>query len=312
MKTVLITGGTGLVGKAITRLLLKEGYDVIILTRDIKKSTANSAFANQVSYAAWDVEKQTLDTAALQKADYIIHLAGAGVVDKKWTKTYKKEIIDSRVESGKLLVKKLNETMHKVTTLVSASAIGIYGKDNGKNLPKGFTETDAADSSFLGETCRLWEESVAPVTAAGVRLVVLRLGIVLSAKGGALAEFQKPIKLGVAGILGSGKQIVSWIHISDLCNVFLLALQNDKLQGTYNAVAPHPVSNEVLTKTLAREMKGNLFIPMHVPEFVLKIMMGERSIEVLKSATVSADKIAATTFNFKYPTIEVAVKELVK
>ncbi len=248
--------------------------------------------------------------AAIQQADYIIHLAGAGVVDKKWTDAYKKEIVESRTESSRLLINTLKENANKVQTVVSASAIGWYGADT---LPaKPFTENDAADAAFLGQTCKLWEESVEPVTNLGKRLVKLRIGIVLSNEGGALTEFKKPIRLGAAAILGNGKQTVSWIHIDDLCRIFMAAIENEHMQGSYNAVAPLPVSNKILTLTLAKLMNGKFFIRVHVPAFILKIMMGQRSIEVLKSATVSCKKILDTGFTFNFNSIEPALESLVK
>jgi uncharacterized protein len=276
-----------------------------VLSRSVKQSNNE-----KLEYATWDIEKQTIDSAAFAKADYIIHLTGAGVVDKKWTAAYKKEIVDSRVNSGKLLVKYLQTSNHKVKALISASAIGWYGPDNAKSTLNGFVETDAPDTSFLGETCKLWEESVSPAQALGVRVIKYRIGIVLSNTGGALVAFKQSLPFGIASILGSGKQVVSWIHIDDLSRLFLYAIENEQLQGTYNAVAPKPVSNKTLTVTLAKSIKGSFYIPLHVPIFVLKIMLGDRSIEVLKSATVSAEKIKHAGFTFQYPTIDAALQSL--
>lgn len=306
METVLITGGTGMVGNALTNALLTNGYRVIILSRNVNDKPVTS----NLSYAVWNVKKQEIDIAALQQADYIIHLAGAGVVEKKWTNAYKKEIRDSRTESSRLIINSLTENSNKVKAVVSASAIGWYGADTEPVKP--FTENDAAEESFLGQTCKLWEESIEPVITLGKRLVKLRIGIVLSNAGGALAEFKKPIRLGAAAILSSGQQTVSWIHIDDLCRIFIAALENEKMQGSYNAVAPEPVSNKTLTLTLAKTMNGKLFIPIHVPAFVLKIMMGQRSIEVLKSATVSCKKLLDTGFDFNFTNITAALNNLEK
>jgi uncharacterized protein len=308
METVLITGGTGTIGKAITKLLSARGYKIIILSRKPAAPENKNPFAE---YAAWNTGTGTIDIAALQKADYILHLAGAGVVDKKWTAAYKMQIQKSRTESSKLIVEALKNNTNKVKTVVSASAIGWYGEDSPANS-KAFIETDAPDTGFLGETCRLWEQSIEPVEALQKRLVKLRTGIVLSNDGGALVEFKKPVKLGVAGILGSGKQIVSWIHIDDLCRMYLDAIENKNLSGSYNAVAPNPVTNKMLTIELAKKIKCKFFIPLHVPVFVLKTMLGERSTEVLKSTTVSSVKITQTGFTFLYPTINTALDELCK
>lgn len=306
MQTVLITGGTGLVGKALTQALLAKGYKVIVLSRNVsdKENVAN------LIYARWDVKKQEIDITAVQAADYIVHLAGAGVVEQKWTEAYKKEIVDSRTQSSRLIIEALKNNENKIKAIVSASAIGWYGADSDPLKP--FVETDDADDSFLGQTCKLWEQSMEPVTSLGIRLVKLRIGIVLSNDGGALPEFKKPIRLGTAAILGSGKQIVSWIHIDDLCRMFIAAIENKEMHGSYNAVAPMPVSNRSLTLSLAKAMNGKFYIPVHVPAFVLKIMMGERSVEVLKSATVSCKKILDTGFQFNFKTLEPALTNLLK
>ncbi|MEO6231799.1 MAG: TIGR01777 family oxidoreductase [Ferruginibacter sp.] len=308
MKTVLITGGTGLVGSELTKHLTGKGYTVIILTRKMPDSDNDHP---DIQYALWDVTKQTLDIAAVQKADYIVHLAGAGVVDKKWTEKYKKEILNSRTKSSELLVNTLKNNSNKVQAVVSASAIGWYGADPA-TVEKGFVETDKNDGGFLGETCQLWEESVQGMELLGKRLVKLRTGIVLSNDGGALVEFKNPLKFGIAGIIGGGKQMVSWIHIDDLCRIFIEAITNENLHGVYNAVAPNPVSNKKLTLQLATSLRGKFYIPLHVPEFVLKIMLGKRSVEVLKSTTVSCEKIKNTGFTFLYPSIEAALLQLAK
>jgi len=307
MQTVLITGGNGMIGKALTSHLVDKGYKVIVLTRQLP---AQKSTLPEIEFALWDTKKQTIDIAAVQKADYIIHLAGAGVVDKKWTATYKKEIQQSRTESSKLLLTTLQNNANKIKAVVSASAIGWYGEDVAGEKP--FVETDKPASGFLGETCVLWEQSITPVEALQKRLVKIRIGIVLSNEGGALAEFKKPVKLGVAGILGDGSQVVSWIHIDDLCRLFMYAIENENLSGVYNAVAPVPVTNKALTLELAKKMRGKFFIPLHVPAFVLKIMLGDRSIEVLKSTTVSDAKIKQAGFTFLFPTVDVALGQLCK
>lgn len=306
MQTVLITGGTGLVGKALTNTLQAKGYKVIILSRNITGKTATE----HKSFARWDIKKQQIDVEAVQKSDFIIHLAGAGVVDKKWTKAYKQEIIESRTESSRLIVDTLKQHDNKVKAVVSASAIGWYGADTDSGKP--FTETDKADDSFLGHTCKLWEERIEPVIHLGKRLVKLRTGIVLSNDGGALAEFKKPIRFGAAAILGNGRQVISWIHIDDLCRLFVTALEDENLHGSYNAVAPQPVTNKMLTISLAKKMNGRFYIPFYVPSFILKLLLGQRSIEVLKSTTVSCRKIMGTGFTFGFTNIDAALDDLVK
>ncbi|MGN6420736.1 MAG: TIGR01777 family oxidoreductase [Pseudobacter sp.] len=307
MQTILITGGTGLVGSALTKLLVAKGNQVIILTRKAKPAEG------AVSYAEWDPAKGSIDLKALQAADCIVHLAGANVGEKRWSKKRKQEIVDSRVQSGELITKALRSNPNKVRSVISASAVGWYGDD--KQRPKDkpqFTEDDPADSAYLGETCRKWEEAIQPVSTLGKRLVILRTGIVLSPEGGALPSFQKPIKMGIASILGSGRQVISWIHIDDVARLYLHAIENENIQGVFNAVAPQPVTNENLVITLAKLMKGKFYIPVNVPSFLLKIVLGEMSIEVLKSATVSSAKISRNGFQFLYPTIETALRSFTR
>jgi uncharacterized protein len=306
MATVLITGGTGLIGQALTKELLAKGYEVIILTRNPNKEKQT---AGKVSYAAWNLAMQSIDEKAIQKSDYVVHLAGANVAGGRWTEKRKKEIVESRTKSGQLLVKALKEIPNKIKTVVSASAIGFYGPDPIIPNPKPFVETDPADDSFLGRTCVQWESAIDPVIESGKRLVKFRTGIVLSNDSGAYAEFKKPLKFGIASVLGSGKQIISWIHIKDIAGLYIYAIENEKMEGVYNAVAPQPVSNKKLIETIAGE-KAGFSVTAHVPEFVLKTMLGEMSIEVLKSATVSNKKIEAAGYVFMFPGIEAAVKNL--
>jgi len=307
MQTILITGGTGLVGNALSLALVEKGYKVIILTRDLagKKSSPN------ISYALWDVQQRSIDPEAIRSADHIIHLAGAAVLDKKWTPAYQKEIVDSRVNSSALLVAALKGQPNNINSIVSASAIGWYGEDKKPAEDhKGFIETDPPDSSFLGETCRLWEASIEPAGQLGKRVVKLRIGIVLSNDGGAFPEFKKSLKFGIAAILGNGKQVISWIHIDDLCAMFIYAIENKNIDGSYNAVAPDPVTNKTFMLRLAKMARGRFFIALHVPAFVLKIMLGKRSIEVLKSTTVSCEKITGAGYKFLHPEIGQALEQL--
>ena len=195
---------------------------------------------------------------------------------------------------------------------MSASAIGWYGSDTTIPPTKYFVETDSPDTDFLGETCRLWEESIEPVKQLNKRLINIRTGIVLNNGKGALKEFSRSLKFNIGAILASGEQMISWIHIDDLCRIYIDAIENENLTGVYNAVAPNPVNNKTLTFELARKLKGKNFIPIHVPEFILKIVLGEMSVEVLKSCAVSSDKIKNTGFQFLYPTIESALRNLIK
>lgn len=308
METVLITGGTGLVGQALTKALLEKDYHVIVLSRSVSDRQHQEA---GLSYAQWNVEKQTIDKDAIAKADYIIHLAGAAVVEKRWTKKRRQEIIDSRVKSSELLVRSLAETNNKVKAVISASAIGWYGADPVAPDPNAFKETDTPATDLLGQVCKNWEASIAPVTTLGKRLVIFRIGIVLSKEGGALKEFMKPMRFGVAAVLGNGKQILSWIHIDDLVELYITAMKSEMFNGIYNAVTPSPVSNKQLTIKAAKQRNGRWFIPFPVPSFILKLVLGERSNEVLKSATVSSEKVLLTGFSFQYPGIDEALEQLI-
>lgn len=298
-----------MIGRAITKALLEKNYKVIILSRSARDKHGQD---ENISYALWNVEQQTINEEAIGKADYIIHLAGEGIADKRWSNKRKQQIRDSRVKGGELLSKALKDLPNKVKAVVCASAIGWYGEDPAIPNSNPFVETAQADNGFLGQTCLEWEKSTEPIAELGKRVVKYRTGIVLSNDGGALKEFEKPLRLGIAAILGSGKQVISWIHIDDLVRLYITAIESDDMRGVFNAVAPRPVSNKELTLQLARTKKGSFFIPLYVPSFVLKAVLGEMSIEVLKSTTVSCDKIHYNGFTFLFPAIETALNDLNK
>jgi uncharacterized protein (TIGR01777 family) len=309
MATVLITGGTGVIGSALTEELLNRNYTIIIMTRSPEEYSNTS----RLSYAKWDTERQIIDGDAITKADYIIHLAGEGVADKRWTTKRKMQIGESRVNGGTLLVKGLRENVNNVKAVVSASGIGWYGSpsltlpDERGTEKNPFEETDPAAEDFLGTTCKQWEVSIDPVISLGKRLVKFRTGPVLSKEHGAIKEFKKPLKFGIATILGNGKQIMSWIHIDDLVRLYIYAIEMERLNGVYNAVAPHPATNKKMIIQLARTMRGKFYVPVFIPSFILKIVFGELSIEVLKSAAVSCKKIKGEGYHFLYPSLTAAL-----
>ncbi len=310
MATVLITGGTGLIGSRLSDLLIERGYRVIILTRNKKAGNKNDS--SNPGYRVWDPDKAKIDIAAVQEADYIINLAGAGIAGKRWTAKQKKAIAESRIKSGQLIVKTLRENANKVKAVINASAMGWYGDDSLlKYKEAAFTEEMSSAPGFLGETCKAWEESIEPITAIGKRLVKIRTGLVLSMAGGALKAFIRPVRWGIAAILGSGRQMQSWIHIDDICRIYIHAIENDAVQGAYNAAAPSPVEHRALVTALAQKLKGSFFITAFVPPFLLKWMLGEMSTELLKGITLNSDKIRGTGFQFVFPSLESALDDLV-
>lgn len=306
MKNIIIAGGTGLVGTRLTEMLINKGYTVTILTRN-KNAVSNNP---SIQYSYWNIDTQEIDAKAIKNANAIVNLTGEGVVNKRWTTKQKQIIVDSRVNSGKLIVKALQQNENNVEVAVNASAIGWYKQQSESVLQaKTYQEEQEPNTDFLGTTCKLWEDSVEPVKQMNKRLVKLRISIVLSKKGGAIKEFLKPIKFGIATILGNQK--ISWIHVDDLCRIIIEAIENKNYQGAYNAVAPDITTNKQLNIALAKKLKGKWFIAMPVPSFVLKIMLGEMSVEVLKSSIISCKKIIDTGFKFNYPTVDDAVDELI-
>ncbi|MCU0373964.1 MAG: TIGR01777 family oxidoreductase [Chitinophagaceae bacterium] len=311
-KTILITGGTGLVGRELTRHLAKEGHKVIVLTRNPAKANPEKGLEHAVTYAAWDVAAGTIDMQAVNSADAIVHLAGAGVMDKPWTEAYKQEIVDSRVESSNLLVKALSQMQHKVKVVVSASAIGWYGGDNAR-VPLAFTEDDLPGKGFLPETCVAWENAIKMTRTYTGRVVMLRLGIVMSPKGGAMKEFLRPLRMfRVAGVMGNGQQVISWIHLQDVVRMFEFAIFNTELEGPFNATAPVVVNNYNLNYRMGYTLYGKIFLMLHLPTWFIKFLLGERSVEILKGSTISSEKIQREGFEFNFNLWQKAVEDLLQ
>jgi len=300
MQTILITGGTGMLGTYLSNVLLDIGYKVIIIGRSKKESKTSN-----LTYALWNIETQTIDENAIKKADVIINLAGANVGTKRWTAIRKKEIVDSRVKAGNLIVKALKDIPNNVRLVIQASATGWYKKNSTANI-----ETEEANTDFLGTTCKLWEESILPVQQINKRLVILRFGIILSNNGGAFKEFLKPLQFKIAPILGSGNQKISWIHIHDAAKLILHCIEQQSINGIYNAVSPNVTNNKQFILTLAKKVNGNFYLPFYVPAFLLKIIFGEMSEEVLKSTEASCAKIQQTKFSFEFPELENCIQHL--
>jgi len=298
-ETVLISGGTGLLGSNITQFLQRKGYKVIYLSR--KKGKKNGIKCYQ-----WDVAAGTIDAEAVIKADHIIHLAGASVADKRWTDEYKREILESRTKSTALICRALKENKHKVKSFISASAIGIYG-NRGKEL---LDEESEVAGDFLAQVCVAWEDEIFKFEVLGIRTVAIRIGIVLSEKGGALPQLILPVKMFVGAPLGGGDQYMSWIHIEDLSAIFVKALEDKNMKGVYNGVSPTPVTNEVLTKAIADKISRPVF-PINVPGFALKVIVGEFADSLIGGARVSSHKIEKVGFSFAYPDIDKALDNLI-
>jgi len=304
-KNVLITGGTGLVGTRLTELLLQKGYTVSYLSRSA--GSERSPIQPGVRVYNWHIDKGELDAEALLEANYIIHLAGAGVADKRWTSERKQEIITSRTASAGLIAAKLKTVRHQVSAFLSASAIGYYGANTGRQI---MTEESPSGSDFLAGVTRRWETAADAIAQLGIRTVKLRIGIVLSGQGGALAKIAQPVRLGAGAPLGSGKQITSWIHVDDLARLFVYALENESMQGIYNAVAPNPVTNEELTHLVAKVLNKPLWLPK-VPAFAIRLAMGEMAEIVLGGNHVVNRRIAReTAFTYRFTEAEKALQDL--
>jgi len=296
-KNVLITGASGVIGKKLTALLLQKGHQV----SHIGRSRRNGTIASYV----WNVERGEMDKEALTGKDTIIHLAGAGVADKRWTAKRKKEILESRTKSSSLLFDSLKRGNHTVKTVISASAIGYYGFGLDERI---YAEESKPGTDFLAQVTKQWEDEVDKIASLGIRVVKLRIGIVLSNEGGALVEMSRPVRYGIGAPLGTGKQYVSWIHIDDLCRMFMQAVEDDRLEGAYNAVCSW-VTNKDLTEAIANVLKRPLWLPP-VPVFVMRIIVGEMAMIVVNGSKVSSEKIRASGFHFQYPELTGALKDL--
>lgn len=299
-KKVLITGGTGLIGKRLTILLLARGYEVAYLSR--KKMEIPF-----VKVYEWDVRSGFVENGALENTDFLIHLAGAGVADGRWTEKRKKEIIDSRTKTLDLISRQLKEKQITLSALISASGSSYYGEDTGDIQ---HTEMSPPGNDFLSSVTIAWEKAVDDVGETGVRTVKLRTGIVLSKDGGAVPKMALPARFGFGAPLGSGKQWMSWIHIDDLCSLYIKALEDESLQGVYNAVAAPPATNEYFTKLLCKALKRPQWLP-HVPAFILRTALGEMANVVLGSNYVINERIKdSTDFQYQYPDLSEALESL--
>ncbi|CAM1368167.1 conserved hypothetical protein [Tenacibaculum litoreum] len=292
MGTILITGGTGLIGKELTKKLTSKGYVVNILTRSPKK---NNEFR-------WNVKESFIDKDAFTNVEYIIHLAGAGIADKRWTNERKKELIDSRVKTTTLLFNKVQEYQIPLKKFISASGIGYYGAITSDKI---FTENDKPENDFISKICMKWEAATRQFQQIDVPITILRTGVVLSKNGGALQKMNTPLFLSA---LGNGKQYMPWIHIDDLCRLYIKAIEDNNFSGVYNAVAPEHQTNESFTKLLGKVINKPV-LPMNAPSFILKTALGEMAYILLKGSRVSSKK-TNSAYNFIFPSLKTALTNI--
>ena len=309
---VLITGGSGLVGTRLTEILLERGFTVSHLTRKVEVAggdTNHGVGGKPVKTYLWDINKGIIDEQALLEADYLVHLAGAGIADENWSEERKKEIIESRTKSIDLIVSKLKVLPHRIISFASASGIGYYGAETGN---EHISEQHTPGNDFVADCCIQWEAAADKIQALGIRTVKLRTGIVLSDKGGALPKLTQPVRLGVGAALGTGKQWQSWIHLDDLCELFIKSLTDQQMTGAYNAVAPNPVTNHDLTKISAHVLNRPFWMP-NVPAFALKLVFGEMASIVLGGNYVLNQRIKLETdFEYKFVEVRAALEDLLK
>lgn len=296
-KRILITGASGLIGSRLTELLVKEGYGISHLGRYAKQGS--------VSSFVWNVEEGKIDAEALREVDTVINLAGAGVADLRWTTSRKQLILESRIKSCALLYEALRNTQHQVKTFITASAIGYYGCETDEVC----TEDSPPGQDFLADVVRQWEQEADKISQLGIRLVKLRIGIVLSSQGGALMEMARPVRWWVGSPLGSGNQYLTWIHIDDLCRMFLKAATDQTMSGVYNAVGPQWVTNHMMMKTMAEVLHKPFFLPP-VPGFMLRFILGQMADIILSGSKVSSSKIQQTGFDFRFRELEPALANL--
>ena len=295
MACILIAGGNGLIGQRLTQVLQAAKHEVRWLVR-------NPNGQEPVPTFPWNPEKHKLPAEALRDTDAIISLAGAPIAGSRWTTAYKHKILQSRLDAAQTLIDSLKTIPNQVNCVISASAIGYYG-DRGNEI---LDEHSKVGSGFLSETTALWESAYA---ACPVRQITIRIGIVLSRAGGALPTLEAPLRAGIASILGSGKQVMSWIHIDDLCAIFLHALSSDSAKGIYNGVAPHPVEQRMFMRTL-RQIVNPISLMLPAPAAALRLLLGGQSALVLDSSFVSCDRILSEGFQFKFSHLSDALKNL--
>jgi uncharacterized protein (TIGR01777 family) len=298
---VLITGATGVVGKEIVKLCLLKNIQVHYLTTDSSKLKQEENYKGFY----WNPKQNEIDEACFKDVDAIIHLAGA-TISKRWTASYKKKILDSRVQVTKFLFESLKKQDHKVTEFIGASAIGLYPD----SLTNYYDETyKGVSQSFLGDVIWQWESAMDSFSVLGINVAKIRIGLVLAKDGGALPQIIKPIRFGVGAPFGSGQHWQSWIHINDLARLFLFVLKH-QLEGVYNGVAPNSVTNVEFTKTIAKTLNRPLILP-NIPKNIMQLVLGEMHLLLFESQRVSSKKVEDLGFEFKYHHLQPALQDLI-
>lgn len=298
--SVLIAGGSGLIGRYLTSTLLAEGYKVSHLSRQENNS-------GKVRVFRWDPGKGDLNPAAFEGIDYLVQLSGANIGEKRWTSRRKEEILNSRVKSTGLLFKTVEKNRITLKAFIAASAAGYYGSVTSGRI---FSENDEPGRDFLGSVCRLWEEGADQFAELGIRTVKIRTAVVMEKHDSALSRLMMPARLGLVTRLGNGNQYFPWIHINDLCNIYLKAIADDNMHGAYNAVAPQHIIHNDFVRTMAAVMKRPVFLPP-VPSPILRLLLGEMSDIVLKGSRISSDKIAGAGYKFRFGTLEEALRNVI-
>ena len=299
--SVLITGGSGLAGKYLTSILLSEGYKVSHLSR-------NANQFGKVRVFRWDPQKKIIDPVLFEGIDYIIHLAGANIGEKRWTKKRKEEIVKSRVESARFLHNVIHDNGIQLKAFISASATGYYGSVTSDRI---FNEEDPPGKDFLGNTCRLWEDAADLFENTGIRTVKIRTAVVLDKTGSALSKLMQPAKYGFVIRTGNGRQYMPWIHIIDLCNIYLKAVRDSDMNGAYNAVSPHHITHKDFMNVVAQVMKRPVILPP-VPPFILRAILGEMSDVILKGSRISSEKIKNAGYRFLFNNLKEALKDIIQ
>ena len=295
-QTILIAGGTGLIGSRLTEILQAKGHQVRLLTRSPKAD----------GHFFWDPSKGAIDHSALEGVDAVVNLAGAGIADGRWTAARKRELVDSRVQSAAVLYQAMEKMTNRPKSYLSASAIGIYG-NSGENWMQ--ESTPPVEQSFLVDCSQQWEAAADQMRQLDIRTIKFRIGIVLAKEGGALAEIVNPLRFGLGAYFGDGQAWWSWIHRDDVCGAFVWGIDNQAVEGVFNLVAPNPARGKDLVKSIAEAReKAAIFLP--APSFVLRMVFGEMSAVILNSNRVSAEKISKAGFEFQWPQIDAALRDI--